>query len=441
MRDIVITAFIFGMLPWVLQKPHIGILMWSWLGYMNPHRMAWGFAFSMPFSQLIAVTTLFSLFISKEPKRLPINGLTVLWLLFILWMGFTTIFAFYPEDALGQYNKVIKIQFVTFLMLLIMGSKERIRMMVWVIVFSIGFFGVKGGIFSIITLGAHRVYGPSFSFIRDNNALALALLMTMPLAYYLWSTTKEVWIRRALLASMLFMSVSIVSSYSRGAYLGGAALATFFWLKSPHKLSIGIVLLILITGLLAFMPAQWHERMGTIANYQEDASAMGRIDAWNMTINLSAHRLTGGGFECWTQDVFNVYGYGKKRRAAHSIYFSVLGEHGLIGLGFFLIIGLMSLRTSNWIIRHCRGHPDLRWVSELARMIQLSLIVYATGGAFLSLAYFDLYWHLVAILVLSKILVQQHLAQAKQPQPAAPASALPGAATPGTLPQSMRRLP
>ena len=39
MRDIAVTAVVFGLLPFILWRPHIGILVWTWLGLMNPHRL------------------------------------------------------------------------------------------------------------------------------------------------------------------------------------------------------------------------------------------------------------------------------------------------------------------------------------------------------------------------------------------------------------------
>ena len=39
MRDLLVTGIVFGVLPFVFKRPWIGILLWSWLGYMNPHRL------------------------------------------------------------------------------------------------------------------------------------------------------------------------------------------------------------------------------------------------------------------------------------------------------------------------------------------------------------------------------------------------------------------
>ena len=85
-----------------------------------------------------------------------------------------------------------------------------------------------------------------------------------------------------------------------------------------------------------------------------------------------------------------------------------MAEHGWIGLMLFLGIGLMTWRTATWIIRQAKDRPDLAWLSDLSRSIQVSLVAFAGGGAFLGLSYFDLYWHLVAMVVIGKVLMQQY---------------------------------
>jgi putative inorganic carbon (hco3(-)) transporter len=161
--------------------------------------------------------------------------------------------------------------------------------------------------------------------------------------------------------------------------------------------------------LIAFMPTQWYERMQTIETYEADESAMGRIETWKMALRLANDKLMGGGFELWTDETFDRYTPQKTNsHDAHSIYFKVLGEHGWVGLVLFICIGLSAWRTGAKIVRQTRHQPELEWLSSLARMIQVSLAAYATGGAFLGLSYFDLYWHLVAMLVIGAEMVRQY---------------------------------
>ncbi len=60
MRDVIITTMVFATLPYIFRNPWYGVLAWSWLSYMNPHRLAWGFAYDMPFAQIVAIVLLIS---------------------------------------------------------------------------------------------------------------------------------------------------------------------------------------------------------------------------------------------------------------------------------------------------------------------------------------------------------------------------------------------
>jgi len=220
---------------------------------------------------------------------------------------------------------------------------------------------------------------------------------------YLLRQTGNVWVRRGLIASSVLIAVSSLGSQSRGAFIAIIAVAAFFWWKSKNRLAIALVVLPLLPILFFMMPQSWHDRMSTIQPYQEDASAMGRLNAWQYAINAANARLTGAGLESWSIQTFQQWAPNPADvHAAHSIYFSVLADHGWIGLLLFVIILIASWRTASYLIRETRGSPDHQWINELARMIQVSMIAYMVGGAFLSLAYFDLPWHLMSILVLMR---------------------------------------
>jgi hypothetical protein len=84
-------------------------------------------------------------------------------------------------------------------------------------------------------------------------------------------------------------------------------------------------------------------------------------------------------------------------RAAHSIYFDVLSEHGWVGFAIFLMIAVYAWRACTSLIRNSRDRPDLAWANLLGRMGQAVLVGYWTSGAFQSLAYFDEYWCIVFV--------------------------------------------
>ena len=410
MRDIAITIIVILGCIYTIRRPYIGVLLWSWLSYMNPHRLSWGFAYNMPFAQVTAIVLLVSIFFSKEKKSLPLTNITVVWILFILFMGITTIFAFYPDQAFVQYKKVIKIQLIVFLTMMLITDMGKLRQLIWIIVLSIGYYSVKGGVFTLLTGGGYTVWGPPGSFIEDNNGLAIAVLMTIPLMIYLYQTTDRKWIKNGLLFAIITSLFTVLGSQSRGALLAIITVGFFYWTKSDGKIVSGFVIVILAVALLAFMPESWYHRMETIQTYEEDASAMGRINAWHYAFNAANDNLLGLGFESWSYPTFALYAPNPEDvHAAHSIYFTILADHGWIGLFFFISIFFMAWRTLSKVVKITKNKEEYMEYNSLAKMLQISFLAYFSGGAFLSLSYFDLPWHLISFVVL----LQSYLNQAE----------------------------
>src|SRR5437764_14706505 len=106
-----------------------------------------------------------------------------------------TMFSIFPEYAWPQFSRAVKIQLTVFVTLMFMQSKERINQLVWVMALSLAFFGVKGGVFTILSGGVFHVRGPPGSFIDGDNEIALALVMTVPLLRYLQLNSTKVWVR------------------------------------------------------------------------------------------------------------------------------------------------------------------------------------------------------------------------------------------------------
>lgn len=404
MRDLLVTLLIIGSVPAIFFQPYVGVLVWSWIGYMNPHRLSWGFATDFPFSLIVALATLVALLFSREPKRIPWTRETIVLLLFVLWMLVTTFFALHQELAWLEMDKVAKIQLMTFVTMMLMYTQHRLNMLVWVIVLSLGFFGVKGGIFTILSGGGDRVMGPPGTFIGGNNEIGLALLMTIPLMRYLQLQVAKRWQWWLLTATMFCTVVAVLGTNSRGALVGLVAMSVFLFFKSRKKALVLVVLAIMIPLGLSVMPQSWYERMETIQTYDQDASMQGRFEAWRFAYETALkHPVVGGGY-------FVFYG----QTDAHSIYFEVLGEHGFVGLSLFLLLMFLTWRSGSWIRKNASDDPGLRWASDLASMLHVSMIGYAVSGAALGLAYFDLYYHLVAIMVLTRVIVARECSAAAE---------------------------
>ena len=413
MRDLLIYGVVFGLLPVVLMHPWVGAMLWTWISIMNPHRLAWGSAYDFPFAAIIAIATTFGILVTRDERRVPLNAVTITLLLFIAWMGVTSVFAIYPDLIGEMLRRVMKIQFMVFVTLCVLSTKKHLDIFLWVIVGCLGFYGVKGAVFTLVSSGEHRVWGPPGSFIEGNNELALALVMTIPLIKYLHDYQPRRWLRWTLAAAMILCALATLGSHSRGAFLAIAAMGAFLWIRSSRKFASGIALVGIAIALIAFMPSKWVERMQsmqTLESVQLDASAAGRFNAWAMAFNLARDRPLGGGFEVITPELFERYApIPNDLHAAHSIYFQVLGEHGFFGLALYLSFWFFTWRSATWLRKNAVLSPDTRWAADLAAMIQVGLVGYFVGGAFLSLSYFDLPFNMMIMIVVSRVIVEKRL--------------------------------
>ena len=406
MRDFVIVAIVLLAAVLALRRPWIGVLSWTWLSIMNPHRFAYGFSYDAPLAAIAAGSTLVGLLATRE-RDSPFKGAPVVWLsLFIVWFTLSWLVGLDREGDYPQWNKIIKVDFMIFVGLALMRSKLHIVSLAWVVVASLALLGMKGGVFTVLTGGGYRVWGPPGSFIEDNNEFALALVMTIPLLRFLQLQVKAKWQVYGLLVTMLLCAVAALGSQSRGALLAIIAMATLLWWRGRSRIVGGVLILVAGIGLVAFMPESWSDRMSTIDNYEGDRSALGRISAWWNAFGIAKNYLLGVGFNPARADLFARFSpYPDYVHAAHSIYFQVMGNHGFIGVFLFLGIWVTTWRSAGWLRVHGAKQAESVWAADLGAMCQVALAGYAVGGAFLSLAYFDLPYNIMMLVVLARVWV------------------------------------
>jgi putative inorganic carbon (HCO3(-)) transporter len=410
LRDALLTLIVFGALPACFMRPWIGVLVWVWLGLMNPHKLTWGFAQHMHFALLVGVATLAGLVLTRDRKSVPWNAEMMILVVLMLYFTLTSYFAWSPESAWQQWDKVSKIYLMTFVMSMLIFGKDRVRALLLVAALSIGFYGFKGGIFSILTGGVYRIWGPDQTFIGDNTAIGLAMVMVLPLLIFLAREEKQVWLRRLLYVTAGLTTVAIPLTYSRGAMLGLAAVLPLVFLKSGKKFLI--VLLLLPLGYFGkeFVPRELFERTETIQTYEQDHSAMQRLQAWSVAWNIANdYPFTGAGFNFegapdksrWLNYAAPEYSLiddpkFREARAAHSIWFQVLGQHGFVAFALFVaMLGLTMLHLQR-LKSATQNDLDAKWIHNYASALQIGLIAYLVCGTFLSLAYFDLLYLYVA---------------------------------------------
>ena len=421
MRDVVLTVFILGLLPFVFKHAYIGALMWAWISLMAPHRLTFGFAYAMPWAAIIAGTTLLAFMFSKDRRPPPRGAITVLLFLFFAWMTFTSFFAMGSSEAIWDtWLQLFKIFLMLLVTLMLIRGRKQIDYLVWVLALSVGFYGVKGGIWTVLQGGGERVWGPTGSVIAGNNELAVGLVITIPLLFYLRTTALATrkWIRYGLVFAIITCAFSIVGSHSRGAFLAVIAAAGMLSMKSRHPVVLAVIGATALLGMFAFMPEKWVARMWTIETMGEDMSAGSRLLTWQTLWNMALDRpITGAGFETALREIFDRYApVPMLAYSPHSTYFQALGEHGFVGLGIYLLLVLVTWRRATFLATLSVRTPGMEWADPLMRMVQVSLLGFLVGGAFLNLLHWDFPYYLMGLVVLVEATFKEQAPEAFSPR-------------------------
>lgn len=401
MRDIALVIVIFGCVPVILRYPFAGVLVWTWISIGVPHQEAWGFSRSIPLNLIVAAATIGGWYFSKDRKLPPMHFIYWTFLLFLVWVTFDSFFAPDPAWSWQYWDRCWKTIFLGFFAAAMATNKVRVHALVWVMVISLFYYSVKGGVFTLQSGGQFHVLGPPNSYIGDNNCLALAILMVLPFANYLRLQSRQKWLAIGTLAAMILSVVSIVGSYSRGAYLGLAAVVLVGLFRTKRWFLYIALVVALAVPVYNFMPESFHERVNSISDAKNDASFQGRLDAWEVAYKVAIDRFPmGAGFYGPQRHaIFHHYLPSVDAHAAHSIYFQVLGEHGFVGLAIYLALIAAAFLAAARLRKLTRGVPELEWNYQLASMIQVSLVAFCVGGAALSLAYYDVFIMEVTLLL------------------------------------------
>lgn len=410
MRSLFLATLLATLLAMALRYPFVGALAFGWISFMNPHQQVYGFAATVPWAFMAIPILLVGCVLAREPDRLPINGVTICIVIFMVHISFTTMVAQGPPTVVFDYwVRIMKTYFSVLVIAALLTDRWRVHAMVWLMVICVGYYGVRGGIFTLITGGGFIVLGPQGTIINDRNHLAVALLVVMPLMNYLRLHSPHAIIRIGLAGAMALTLVSVIGSNSRGALVALLAAGAVMWYRSRAKVASAIIMVLAGLAIVSFMPDSWKQRMTTIETYQEDASAMGRVAMWHAAWQIGLQNpLTGAGFRGpYQQEIVNRYTPGVKARAVHSIWFEPIGEHGLLGFGIWLSGLLFGIYYALRIPVLTKNRPELRWAYDLARMMQVSIVAYMAGGSLLSLPYWDMFWTLLATLAAVHYLVTQ----------------------------------
>jgi len=402
MRDYVVLIFLAGCIYAALKKPWLGVLSLAVFSYLNPHAYAWGFVRSLPVYYVLFLVVAFRTFTAKDKDSIPKDWRITVFIILWIYFAITSTQAYFPDIAWQRFWLVTKIYLPFFFTLVLINTRFKLYCLVVTIAASIGIVAVKGGLFAMLHGFSARVYGPPGTQFEENNAFAVAMLMSIPLLLIWQKETLNQLFKKGILFAIPIIYASSLCSWSRGALITMSVLTLMLILNSKHKLLAIPLILIGAFFVKDYLPQEWFGRMHTLETYQEDSSAMSRIEAWvdgwNHTLE---HPFVGAGFEGWRFVTLRDW---------HSSYVEMFSEHGFIAFGLWLSLIVGTLISMTTLPKKTFQVEGMEWVANYCFMLRASLICYMVGTAFLGLSYWDLLYHLIFIAVLVKKIALEELA-------------------------------
>jgi probable O-glycosylation ligase (exosortase A-associated) len=409
LRDLVIFAVFVVILPMSFTRPWVGLCAFSWLAYNRTQDLTWGFARDLPISQLIAIAMILGwLTMEFHPIRLrtPMMKAMVLMLLWVLVSMFATGLNW---DLQGRrITDLAKVILVCLLSGAMLTSRHRLRVLMAIIALGLGFYSAKNGI--MYALGSKSIAGPG-GMLKDNNDFALAMVMNVPLLYYLADEMKPLkyggFICKYMKMALCLSFLTIMSTDSRGGFLALGVAMVMIALKTRYKFpAIASMVLVGVVGLAA-APEGYRERIVTIfaGSSEMDESVQGRLTSWQVAGNMiGSNPLMGIGmnkmvkeYNNYTEGIVNAQGTTDHfARVAHNSYLQIWAESGTPAyiLFMFMLVGtIVFLEVKGR--QYKRSGDD--WIVPYCNAIEVSLTSFMIGAAFLNRAHFDLIYQFVVI--------------------------------------------
>lgn len=430
MRDLMFAIAMLMVIPLAIVRPVNAYLVWGWTAVLIPTSYLFGFMQGARLNFLFAmIAILLVLFRRVDWSLYKPNRTVWIYLLLLTHATIAFLLGFDGNKDNGTYYEVLaKVMVFCLLMPMFIHQRLHIHAMVMVIVFGMGIHGVLDGLKTLSSGGAHNMYGPRGSMIYDRNHLSTALAVVLPLAYFLYQYARHRIMRMGFLAAFALIVLAIMAGGSRGGFIALAVVGFWLILTSRRRWSTLLIVATLGSLLFVFAPERWTSRLSTIETADSDASFMGRVVAWKISAAIAVDNpVFGGGFHAvqyqpvWDRykdapsplDFLNIEIPPFKAKAAHSIYFEVMGDQGFVGLLIFLGMLSHALYSRGSIKRMAQElGPRFTWARDLGDMLMLSVLAYMTGGASVSVAYLELIYMVVMLMEILRVHVRDaHVAE------------------------------
>jgi len=422
MRDLFVSLFVLGLLPSCFRKPFVGLCVFSLLAYMRLQDLSWGFARDIRWSFYVAIVMFVGAFVSgRERNYMARDWRCYVMLLLAAVVGVSVVFAGrYDQSVTTGYTEFGKIIVISLFTTGIVATRERLRLLIWVIALSFGFFGLKAGLVGIATLGQLQILQGPGGMLMDNNDFALGLAMGIPMMWHIAASEKRTSLRRLFYLLVPLTGITIMMTHSRGGFLAVGTAALFLAWRGRNRFAAYSTLGVVVLAGVMLAPKSYAERILSIGQYEEDASSRARLKAWGIAREMILERpLFGVGFSGFEREYarFDPEEEGIMTRrpdevhVAHNSYLQIWAECGSLAFILYLILVVGSFVDLRRIRREAERRYHSSWILNYASMFEASLAAFVVGSVFLNRAHFDLFYHWVALVVAFTLIARRHLSE------------------------------
>lgn len=404
-RDLLVVLAVVLTLPASYRRPFVGLLVFSWLAYMRPQDLCWGFARTMRLSFVVAITMVAGWYANERGRRpfaawdFRTRMMVLLGILVTVSYMFARTHDEYTNTYFVEYVKIIGIALFTTGQV---DSRQRLRGLVWMIALSLGFFGIKGGLFGLLTGGARILRGPG-GMLEDNNDFALALVMNVPLLWYLGVSerTKPLALRGTR-AAVLLTVITVVLTHSRGGFLALCTASLWIAWRSGKLFRAAFVLLALGMIFPLVAPKEVLDRLSTLSDPTKESSAAARFTAWSTALRMIEDNPALGvgmrNFHTRYPDYTDEISLrANASYVAHNSYLQIWAESGTFAFVVYLLLLFSVFAACRTVYRIGRSDPRLAWLLDYGRMMEATTVGFLVGAFFLNRGHFDLVYHWLSL--------------------------------------------
>ncbi len=426
-RDLIISLIILGLMPVCFRRPYIGLLVFSWLGYMRVQDLCWGFARDMRWSYYVALVMFAGFLVSKRERWFLPDWKCWAMIALVVLVTISAIFSedFGPYVRQAQISRVMdfyKIIGIALFTTAICRTREHLRLLLWVVALCFAFYGIKNSIWGLRTLGQVPIIQGPGGLLHDRNNFALALAMSLPILWCLGQSERRPVLRRAFLMMVPLVAFNVLLTQSRGGLLSLIMAVGVLIFRSKHRWTAAAVGAVLALGVVTFMPEGMKSRFQTIAEYETEGSAQSRIKSWAVAYRMAIDNpVLGVGLQKFRANYMRYEPNptpdqlaGDGIYVAHNTYLQIWAEYGTIALLIYLSLYAGSFWTLWSIRRRAAQIYHSSWILTWCTMFEAALLTFMVGSTFLNRADFDLLYHLFAM-----IIVFSHFARKDMEDPGA----------------------